>query len=94
MEYKYLYGVSVIGLIVIILVLGYYCFRYSNSLKELFRNTSTKKAQPLMFKTQYLNVPHQCKPYLGCMFPETYCKQAWKDCNAFQDCVDGVCKNK
>ena len=67
----------------------------------LVRPLREEDPQPLYFKNQKLSVPKNCRPHYGCFFtpgpsaynPDeyTYCTEAWRDCAAYRDCVDGKC---
>ena len=67
----------------------------------LMRPLREEDPQPLYFKNQKLSVPKNCHPHYGCVNtpgpsafePDeyTYCTEAWRDCAAYRDCIDGKC---
>lgn len=67
----------------------------------LVRPLREEDPQPLYFKNQKLSVPKNCHPHYGCVNtpgpsafePDeyTYCTEAWRDCAAYRDCIDGKC---
>ena len=89
-------------LLIIIVLVPIYSFG-----KETFKMpisssvTHRESAQPLYFKNQKLSVPKNCHPHYGCVNtpgpsafePDeyTYCTEAWRDCAAYRDCIDGKC---
>lgn len=58
--------------------------------------------QPLVFTKQLNSYPDYCTPHSGCFYPsysdankkKIWCEKAWRDCNAYQDCTDGLCVPK
>ncbi len=82
-------------------------FKMPISLKQQRRNNPLMRPlreedpQPLYFKNQKLSVPKNCHPHYGCVNtpgpsafePDeyTYCTEAWRDCAAYRDCIDGKC---
>jgi len=97
------FGILVFVFFIIAVLLAVYCC------KDEFRDSP----QPLKFTKQYLSVPGNCYPFMGCFFPSSlsnpvsvrtgkrkkvknqiWCKKSWRDCNAYQDCVNGKCVPK
>jgi hypothetical protein len=56
---------------------------------------------PLIYTKQLFSFPSYCRPYAGCNAQQdtknqnlTWCELAWRDCNAYEDCIQGKCQAK
>lgn len=50
---------------------------------------------PYRFIKQYYTFPKECKPHFGCNYKnKRVCKNAWRDCSLYQNCINGKCVNK
>lgn len=69
----------------------------SNKPKEGKENfTNMLSAQPMVYRQQLLNAPYECKPYMGCEWPNARdkCQVSWRDCPAYRKCEQGMCLPK
>lgn len=98
-------GVSVgIFVVVMLLFLNPKALNVDDEKQEPFMNVHRKLKinQPMTYRVDLLNAPFECKPYMGCAWPDVDkrstkgCKVSWRDCAAYRECnvASGTCVPK
>lgn len=105
---EYFWGVLAVFVFVFIVTIAIYCFCYyrKSGFSDLSEQPMEFKNQYLNIPSPG---SFGCKPYSGCFYPtnpmnlinsssksvdDIWCEKAWRDCNAYQDCVEGKCVPK
>lgn len=57
-------------------------------------NNENFDSPPHVFNKQINKHSEHCHPYHGCSWDGSTCELSWRDCNVYQDCVNGKCLPK